>query len=186
MPISINQIKSGLTITVNNEVFVIQEYQHVKPGKGAAFVRTKLKNLVTGAVFEKTFKPDDKLIEAFVEEKKLVFQYRSGDIFHFMDQKNYDEVIISKEQIKNEGNFIKDNLEVNALFFKNRLLRISLPTFIALKVTETEPGIKGDTAKAATKAAKLETGLNIQVPLFINTDDIIKIDTRTGVYVERI
>jgi len=186
VPISINQIKSGLTVVINGNVFNILEHQHVKPGKGGAFVRTKLKNLITGAVLEKTFKADDKLNEAFVEQRKLVFQYRAGDIFHFMDQETYDDVIIPKEQIENEIKLLKDNLQVNAFFFEHKLLKIDLPTFINLKVIETEPGIRGDTAKAATKPAKLETGLVIQVPLFINNDEILKIDTRTGTYVERI
>jgi len=186
VPISINQIKSGLTVVINGNVFSILEHQHVKPGKGGAFVRTKLKNLITGAVLEKTFKADDKLNEAFVEQRKLVFQYRAGDIFHFMDQETYDDVIIPKEQIENEIKLLKDNLQVNAFFFEHKLLKIDLPTFINLKVIETEPGIRGDTAKAATKPAKLETGLVIQVPLFINNDEILKIDTRTGTYVERI
>ena len=185
MPISINQLKPGKTILINGEIFTIQEYQHVKPGKGPAFVRTKIKNLVTEAVFDKTFKPDDKVAEAFIEQRKLIFQYRSGNIFHFMDQENYEEVRIDEKQIKNEIKFIKDNLEVNAFFFEKKLLRIDLPTFILFKVSETEPGIKGDTVKAGTKAAKFETGLIIQVPLFVNTDDVIKIDTRTGTYVER-
>jgi len=186
VPVSINQIKSGLTVVINGNVFSILEHQHVKPGKGGAFVRTKLKNLITGAVLEKTFKADDKLNEAFVEQRKLVFQYRAGDIFHFMDQETYDDVIIPKEQIENEIKLLKDNLQVNAFFFEHKLLKIDLPTFINLKVIETEPGIRGDTAKAATKPAKLETGLVIQVPLFINNDEILKIDTRTGTYVERI
>jgi len=185
VPLSITQLKSGVTVAINNNVFIIQEYQHVKPGKGAAFVRVKLKNLLTGAVFDKTFKPDDKLQEAFIEEKKLLFQYRSGDFFYFMNQENYEEITISEEQIKNKVKLLKDNLEVNALFFKGKLLKVVLPNFITLKVIQTEPGFRGNTAKASTKPAKLETGLNIQVPLFINTSDTIKIDTRTGAYVER-
>jgi elongation factor P len=186
VPISINQIKSGLTIELNGEVYVIQEYQHVKPGKGAAFVRVKVRNLATDAVFDKTFKSDDKLTEAYVDERKLIYQYRTSDTFHFMDRDNYEEVIMHKEKIEHEIPYLKDNLEVSASFYKHRLLRLNLPTFIEFEVVETEPGIKGDTVKSGTKPAKLETGLVVQVPLFINTSDKLKIDTRTGTYVERV
>ena len=186
MALSINQLKSGLTILLDGEVYILTEYQHVKPGKGAAFVRTKLKNIKTENVLERTFKTDDKIEEAFVEERKAVFQYRSGDLFHFMDQESYEEITVSKEQLKDAIKFLKDNLEVSLFLFKDQFLKISLPNFIQFEIKETEPGIKGDTAKSGTKPSKIETGAIVQVPLFINVGDRIKLDTRSGSYVERI
>ncbi len=186
MALSINQLKSGLTILLDGEVYIVTEYQHVKPGKGAAFVRTKLKNIISENTLEKTFKTDDKIEEAFVEERKTVFQYRSGDIFHFMDQENYEEMTVSAGQLKDTVKFLKDNLEVSLFYFKNQFLKSSLPNFIQFEIKETEPGIKGDTAKSGTKPAKIETGAIVQVPLFINVGDRIKLDTRSGQYVVRI
>jgi translation elongation factor P (EF-P) len=184
--LSINQLKSGLTILVDGDVYVVVDYQHVKPGKGAAFVRTRLKNLKTENILERTFKTDDKIEEAWVEERKATFQYRSGDIFHFMDQENYEELSVSKDQLKDAVKFLKDNLEVSLFYFKDLFLKSSLPNFIQFEIKETEPGIKGDTAKSGTKPAKIESGAIIQVPLFINVGDRIKLDTRNGQYVERI
>lgn len=186
MALSINQLKSGLTILLDGEVYIVTEYQHVKPGKGAAFVRTKLKNIISENTLERTFKTDDKIEEAFVEERKAVFQYRSGDIFHFMDQENYEEMTVSADQLKDTVKFLKDNLEVGLFYFKNQFLKSSLPNFIQFEIKETEPGIKGDTAKSGTKPAKIETGAIVQVPLFINVGDRIKLDTRSGQYVVRI
>lgn len=186
MALSINQLKSGLTILLDGDVFMVVEYQHVKPGKGAAFVRTKLKNIKTENVLERTFKTDDKIEEAFVEERKAVFQYRSGDMFHFMDQESFEEIAASTSQLKDSIKFLKDNLEVSLFFFKDQFLKISLPNFIVFEIKETEPGIKGDTAKSGTKPAKIETGATVQVPLFINAGDTIKLDTRSGQYVERV
>ncbi|MDP2938866.1 MAG: elongation factor P [Candidatus Omnitrophota bacterium] len=186
MALSINQLKGGLTILMDGEVYMLTEYQHVKPGKGAAFVRTKLKNLKTENLIEKTFKSDDKIEEAFVEERKAVFQYRAGDLFHFMEQEGFEEVAVSKDNLKEAIKFLKDNLEVSLFFFKNQFLKINLPNFIDFEIKETEPGIKGDTAKSGTKPAKIETGAVVQVPLFVNIGDRIKLDIRTGQYVERI
>ncbi len=186
MALSINQLKSGLTVLVDGEVYILAEYQHVKPGKGAAFVRTKLKNIKTENVLERTFKTDDKIEEAYVEERKTVFQYRSGDMFHFMDQESFEEIAASKDQLKDAVKYLKDNLEVSLFFFKDQLLKVSLPNFIEFEIKETEPGIKGDTAKSGTKPAKLETGAVVAVPLFINVGDWIKLDTRSGQYVGRI
>ncbi len=186
MALSINQLKSGLTILLDGDVYIVTEYQHVKPGKGAAFVRTKLKNIRSENVLEKTFKTDDKIEEAFVEERKAVFQYRAGEIFHFMDQENYEEITVSTGQLKDAVKFLKDNLEVGLFFFKNQFLKVSLPNFIQFEIKETEPGIKGDTAKSGTKPAKIETGAVVSVPLFINVGDRIKLDTRSGGYVERV
>ena len=186
MALSINEVKAGLTILVDNIVWLVIDTQHVKPGKGAAFVRVKLRNLKNGSVQEKTFRGDEKIEEAFVEEKKLQYTYASADFYHFMDQENFEEIVISKDNVAEKAKFLKDNLEVSAYFFKNDFLNVNLPNFIEFTVTHTEPGIKGDTAKSGTKPAEIDTGATVLVPLFINTGDKIKVDTRTGQYVERV
>lgn len=186
MALSINDIKSGVTVLVEGDIYMVIETQHVKPGKGAAFVRAKMRNLRNGSVQEKTFRGDEKIDEAYVEERKLQYQYQSGNIYHFMDQENYEEVAIAEDYIKEEKKFLKDNLEVLGYFYKDEPLNINLPFSIIFTVTHTEPGIKGDTAKSGTKPAQIETGATILVPLFINEGDTIKVDTRTGEYVERV
>lgn len=186
MALSINEIKNGLTILVDGDVYMVIDFQHVKPGKGAAFVRTKLRNLRNNNVLERTFRGDEKIEEAFIEERKLQYQYSSGDMYHFMDQDNYEEISIAKESMADKIKFLKDNLEVNAYYYKDEILYVSLPNFIEVKIIHTEPGIKGDTAKSGTKPATIDTGATIQVPLFIDTGDFIKVDTRTGSYVERV
>lgn len=186
MALSINEIKSGVTVLVDGDVYMVIETQHVKPGKGAAFVRAKMRNLKAGSIQEKTFRGDEKIEEAYVEERKLQYSYVSGNMYHFMDQENFEEVAISKDYIGDKKKFLKDNLEVLGYFYKNDTLNINLPNFIEVTVTHTEPGIKGDTAKSGTKPAEIETEVSIQVPLFINTGDKIKVDTRTGAYVERV
>ena len=186
MALSINELKSGMTVLVDNQVYSIIEYQHVKPGKGSAFVRTKLRNLKLDTVQEKTFRESDKIDEAYVEEKKLQYQYRSGDMCHFMDRETFEDVTISQERIGEPAKFLKDNLEVSAYYYKDDLLNVALPNFITYKITHSEPGIKGDTAKSGTKPATIETGAIIQVPLFIEVNDTIKVDTRTGQYLERV
>jgi elongation factor P len=183
--ISINQFKQGLTILVEGQVYQVLEFQHVKPGKGAGFVRTKLKNLENGSLIERTFRGDEKIDEAFVEEKKLQYLYREKELYHFMDQQNFEEISVHQSILANKENFLKDNLEVNGYFYKGKTLSINLPNFVDFKVTHTEPGIKGDTAKGGSKLAQIETGATIQVPLFINAGDTIKVDTRTGGYIER-
>ena len=186
MALSINEVKSGLTVFVDNAVWIVLECQHVKPGKGAAFVRAKLRNLKNSSVQEKTFRGDEKVEEAFVEERKLKYLYSSGGLYHFMDQDNYEEIAVSAEYLENKKQFLKDNLDVNVFYYKDEVLYIALPNFIELKVTHTESGIKGDTAKSGTKPATIETGATIQVPLFINEGDSIKVDTRSGDYIERV
>ncbi|MCU0651971.1 MAG: elongation factor P [Candidatus Omnitrophica bacterium] len=186
MSLSINEIKVGVTVFVENEAWLVVDSQHVKPGKGAAFVRAKLRNLKNNSIQEKTFRGDEKIEEAFVEERKLQYQYSSGDLYHFMDSDNYEEVAISKENIGDKVKFLKDNLDVSAYFYKGDFLNISLPNFIEVEITHTEPGVKGDTAKSGTKPAEIETGATIQVPLFINPGDKIKVDTRSASYVERV
>lgn len=186
MALSINEIKSGVTILADGNVFIVIEAQHVKPGKGAAFVRAKLRKLKDGSTQEITFRGDEKIEQAFVEERKLQYQYRSGNMYHFMDQENFEDLAISEEAIADKKQFLKDNLEVSGYFFKGDTLTVNLPNFIQFRITGTEPGIKGDTAKSGTKPAEIETGAVIQVPLFINTGDTIKVDTRSGGYVERV
>lgn len=186
MALSINEIKAGITILVDNEAYVAIETQHVKPGKGAAFVRVKIRNLKNNSVQERTFRGDEKIEPAFIEEKKLQYQYATADMYHFMDLDNFEDISIPLEAIGNKVKFLKDNLEVNAYYYKNEVLNISLPNFISFEITHTEPGIKGDTAKSGTKPAEIETGAIIQVPLFINKGDRIRVDTRSEAYVERV
>lgn len=186
MALSINEIKAGVTVLVEGDVFVVIETQHVKPGKGAAFVRAKMRNLRNQNVQEKTFRGDEKIDQAYIEERKLQFQYASGNMYHFMDQENFEEIAITEEAVGDNKKFLKDNLEVLGYFYKGETLNINLPNFIEVKIIHTEPGIKGDTAKSGTKPAEIETGANIQVPLFINEGDVIKVDTRSGGYVERV
>lgn len=186
MLISINEIKSGLTVLIDGSVYQVVEFQHVKPGKGAAFVRTKLRNLKNGSIQEKTFRGGEKIEEAFVQERRLQYLYSTGREFYFMDQDNFDEIALSESMLGEKTKFLKDNLEVTAYFYKNEVLNLSLPNFIEFKIIHTEPGIKGDTAKSGTKPAKIATGAIVQVPLFINIGDTIKIDTRSQKYVERL
>ena len=186
MALSINDIKSGVTILSDDQVYVVIDTEHVKPGKGAAFVRAKLRNLKTGNIQEKTYRGDDKIEEAYVEERKLQYSYASESMYHFMDQENFEELAVSEDALGGKAKFLKDNLEVLGFFYKNETLNINLPNFIEFTITHTEPGIKGDTAKSGTKSAEVETGANVQVPLFINVGDKIKVDTRTGQYVERV
>lgn len=186
MVLSLNEIKSGVTILVDGQVYMIIETQHVKPGKGAAFVRVKLRNLKDASIQERTFRGDEKVEEAFVEEKKMQYLYASGQMYHFMDQENFEEIALFEGNVQDKKQFLKDNLEVSGYFYKGQTLNINLPTFIEFKVIHTEPGIRGDTAKSGTKPAEIETGATVQVPLFIDVGDKIKIDTRTGQYVERV
>ncbi|MDD5255406.1 MAG: elongation factor P [Candidatus Omnitrophica bacterium] len=186
MALSINEVKAGITILVDGEVWITTDCQHVKPGKGSAFVRAKMRNMKTGNTQERTFRGDEKIEEAYVEERKLQYQYTSGSLYHFMDQETYEEIAVGEESLREKKLFLKDNLDVTAYFFKDDCLSINLPNFIELKIAHTEPGVKGDTAKSGTKPAEVETGATIQVPLFINEGDTIKVDTRSGSYVERI
>ena len=186
MALSINEIKAGVTILVDDQVYIVIDTEHVKQGKGAAFVRAKMRNLKNASIQERTFRGDEKIDQAFVEERKLQYQYNSGGLYHFMDQENFEEVAISEDTLGDKKKFLKDNLEVMGFFYKHDTLNISLPFFIEFKIMHTEPGIKGDTAKSGTKPAEIETGATIQVPLFINVGDTVKVDTRTGGYIERV
>jgi elongation factor P len=183
--LSINEVKAGLTILVDDQVWMIIDTHHVKPGKGAAFVRAKIRNMKNSSVLERTFRGDEKVEEAFVEERKLQYSYKSGSMYHFMDQENFEEVAIPEEAIADKAKFLKDNLEVSGYFYKGESLSVNLPNAVEYTITHTEPGVKGDTAKSGTKPAEIESGAIIQVPLFVEEGERIKVDTRSGIYLER-
>ena len=161
------------------------DFQHVKPGKGAAFVRAKIKNLQTGAVIERTFNAGEKLPKAQVDRRPMQYLYADGDSFHFMDTETYDQVMLTKDQLTEALNFLKENMEITVLFFNGTIIGVELPNSVDLTVVETDPGIRGDTATGGTKPAKLETGYVVKVPMFINEGDVLRIDTRSGAYIER-
>jgi len=184
--ISTNQFKNGMTIELAGALYEIVEFQHVKPGKGGAFVRTKFKKLDTGAVLDKTFRAGEKFEQALLDHKKLQYLYNDGSDYHFMDNATYEQLQLDKNQVGSAADYIVEGMEIDALFHKGNLLNIKPPLAVNLKVTEAEPGIKGDTATGATKLVTLETGLKVQVPLFVNQGDTLKIDTRTGTYIERV
>lgn len=183
--ITINQIKVGVTIDLDGVPYLVVNVEHVKPGKGGAFVRTKLRNLKDEMILERTFRSDDKIEEAFIDEKALQYSYHSGDFYHFLDVETYEDLSIESGKLHKAEKFLKDNLEVTALYYKNQLITVYLPNFVVYTIAETEPGIKGDTAKSGTKPATIESGAIIQVPLFIDVGTKIKVDTRTGEYIER-
>lgn len=183
--ISTNEFRTGLTIELDNDVFTVVDFQHVKPGKGAAFVRSKLKNLRSGAVVERTFRAGERIARAHVERKEMQYLYNDGDSYVFMDTENYEQLSLSKEQLESGDKFLKENMNIHALFYKGQSFGVELPTTVKLEVVETEPGVRGDTATGATKSATLETGATVQVPLFINVGDILVIDTRDGHYMQR-
>jgi len=183
--LSVNDFRTGLTIEVDNEIWQVLEFQHVKPGKGAAFVRSKLKNLRTGSVQDKTFRAGEKVAKALIETKQMQYLYSSGDLYYFMDNETYEQLSLPAEKLKYELNFLKDNMLVSMITYKGEILGIQLPNTVELTCIETEPSVKGDTVSGATKKAKLETGYVVLVPLFINTGDKIIVDTRTGNYISR-
>jgi len=183
--ISVNDFKTGMTIEVDGDIFTVLDFQHVKPGKGAAFVRSKLKNLRNGNIVERTFRAGENVGRAHVEHREMQYLYASGNEHTFMDTETYDQITIPASQLEWELKFLKENAIVNVVSYQGEILGINLPNSIELKVVETEPGVKGNTATGATKNAKLETGLNVQVPLFINEGDVLLIDTRDGKYISR-
>ncbi len=180
-----SDFKNGLRIELAGEPYTILYFQHVKPGKGGAFVRTKVKNLRNGKIVEKTFRAGEKINPADVEDRTMQYLYHDGDSFIFMDSESYDQIPFSKEQIGDSKKYLQENLEIDVLFWKNNPINIELPAFIVVQVTQCDPGIRGDTAQGATKLATVETGAVIQVPLFIKEGAKIRVDTRTGEYVER-
>ncbi len=184
--VATNEFKRGLKLEIDNEPYEIVDYEHVKPGKGQAFVRVKLKNLKTGNVVEKTYKSGTKLPKADVEERVMQYLYKDNEGYNFMDTNTYDQYTIPESVMGNSALFIQENKEVTVMLYKGTPIGVSLPNFVELKVIETEPGFKGDTAATGTKPATLETGAVVQVPFFIKEGDIVRIDTRTGEYVERV
>ena len=178
--------RKGVTVEIDGVVWSISDFQHVKPGKGAAFVRTKLKNVMTGAVLERTFSPTDKYPLAHIETKDMEYLYSDGELYYFMDVETYEQIPLNFEQVEDAIDFIKENDQVKMRFYKGNAFSVEAPNFVELKVTETEPGFKGDTATGTTKPATLETGYHIAVPLFVNEGDTIRIDTRTGEYMSRV
>ncbi len=183
--ISAGDFRNGMTFEMDGQVVQVIEFQHVKPGKGAAFVRTKYKNVITGAVVETSFNPTAKFPTAFVERKDMQYSYNDGDLYYFMDMETYEQVPISKDVIGNALDFVKEEEIVKVLSYKGNVFGIEAPFFVELEITSTEPGVKGNTATNATKPAVVETGAEIRVPLFINEGDRIRIDTRTREYMER-
>src|SRR5690625_4289464 len=183
--ISVNDFKTGVTIEVDGNIWQVIEFQHVKPGKGAAFVRSKLRNLRNGNIQEKTFRAGERVSRAHIETKTMQYLYASGDTHAFMDTSTYEQVDMQASQIKHELQFIKENMEVSLITYEGEILGIDLPNNVELTVTETEPGLKGDTVSGGSKSATLETGLVVQVPLFINEDEVLLINTADGKYVSR-
>lgn len=184
--ISTNDFRTGLTIELDNHVWSVVEFMHVKPGKGSAFVRAKLKNVETGATIERTFRAGEKIPRAHLDRRKMQYLYNDGDLYYFMDEESFEQMSLSKEQIGDGVKYLKENMVIDVLLHKEKTIGVDLPNFVELVVVETEPGVKGDTATGATKGATTETGATVQVPLFVEAGDTIRIDTRTGEYMERV
>ena len=183
--ISAGDFRNGVTFELDGQVVQVIEFQHVKPGKGAAFVRTKIRNVITGAVVEKTFNPNDKYPTAFIERKDMEYSYEDGGLYYFMDTETWEQIPISADILGDSFKFVKENMVCKILSYKGNVFGVEPPNFVELKVTKTDPGFKGDTATNATKPATLETGAEIKVPLFIDEGEVIQIDTRTGEYMGR-
>ena len=183
--ISAGDFRNGITIELDNNIYQIIEFQHVKPGKGAAFVRTKLKNIKNGGVVEKTFRPTEKCPQARIDRADMQYLYSDGDLFHFMDVETYEQIALDADAIGDALKFVKENEMVKMLSHNGSVFAVEPPLFVELKITETEPGFKGDTAQGATKPATVETGATVYVPLFVDNGDKIKIDTRSGEYLSR-
>ena len=178
--------KNGITFDDGQgNVLQVIEFQHVKPGKGAAFVRTKLKNVVSGAVIEKTFNPTDKFENAYIERKDMQYSYNDGDLYYFMDLETYDMLPLNSDKLPDNFKFVKEEMVCKIVSYKGNVFAVEPPMFVELEISDTEPGVRGDTATNVTKLATLETGATIRVPVFINTGDVVRIDTRTGEYLER-
>ncbi len=183
--VSAGDFRNGVTFEMDGNVYQIIEFQHVKPGKGAAFVRAKIRNVIAGSVIERTFNPTEKFPAAYVERKEMEYSYHDGEIYYFMDPESYELVPINESDLSDNFRFVKENMICKILSYKGNVFGIEPPTFVSLEVTKTDPGFKGDTATNATKPAVLETGAEIKVPLFIDEGDMINVDTRTGEYMSR-
>ncbi len=180
-----SDFRKGITFEMNGEPYVVLDFQHVKPGKGAAFVRTKYRNILTGATREEAFNPNDKFENAIIETKSMTYLYNDGELYYFMDQETYDQIPLSYDQVEEAIKYLRENDEATIKFYKEKAFLVEAPNFVDLKVVETEPGVKGDTATNVTKAATVETGAVIQVPIFIEEGELVQIDTRTGEYLGR-
>ena len=183
--ITAGDFKKGVTVEMDGGVWIIVDFQHVKPGKGAAFVRTKIKNVIAGSVIERTFNPSDKYPPAYVERRDMQYLYNDGDLYYFMDKETYEQVPINASELSDNFRFVKENMDCKVLSFKGNVFGVEPPNFVELMITETDPGFKGDTATNVTKPATVETGAEIRVPLFIDNGEMIRVDTRTGEYMER-
>lgn len=184
--ISAGDFKNGVTVEIDGNIYQILEFQHVKPGKGAAFVRTKLKNIISGGVVEKTFRPTEKFPKAHIDRKDMQYLYRDGDLFNFMDVETYDQIALNEDVVGDSLKFVKENEVVKICSHNGNVFSVEPPLFVELAITETEPGFKGDTAQGATKPATVETGAIVMVPLFVEQGDVLKIDTRSGEYLSRV
>ena len=184
--ISAGDFKNGLTLEIDGNVVQIMEFQHVKPGKGAAFVRTKLKNVISGGIIEKTFRPTEKFPQARIERVDMQYLYSDGDLYNFMNNETYDQIAIGQDTVGDSLKFVKENETVKICSYNGNVFAIEAPLFVELEITDTEPGFAGNTAQGATKPAVVETGATVYVPLFVNQGDVIKIDTRTGEYLSRV
>ena len=184
--ISAGDFKNGVTVEIDGNIYKILEFQHVKPGKGAAFVRTKLKNIISGGVVEKTFRPTEKFPKAHIDRKDMQYLYRDGDLFNFMDVETYDQIALNEDVVGDSLKFVKENEVVKICSHNGNVFSVEPPLFVELAITETEPGFKGDTAQGATKPATVETGAIVMVPLFVEQGDVLKIDTRSGEYLSRV
>lgn len=183
--ISVNDFKTGLSIEMDGQAYLVVDFQHVKPGKGAAFVRAKLKNISSGGVVEKTFRAGEKVARAHLDRREMQYLYNDGEGYVFMDNESFEQITITREAIGDGVKWLLENMNIHVLIFQDKIIGIDLPNFVELKVVETEPGVRGDTATGATKNATFETGAVVQVPLFIEEGDVLRIDTRTGEYMER-
>ena len=183
--ITAGDFRNGMTFEEDGNVMQIVEFQHVKPGKGAAFVRAKVKNVISGSVIEKTYNPTAKFPTAYVERKEMEYSYNDGDLYYFMDPESYELVPVNSKELSDNFKFVKENMICKVLSYKGEIFGVELPIVVELEITECEPGVRGDTTNNATKIATLETGATVKVPLFVNQNEIIRVDTRTGEYLER-
>ena len=184
--ISAGDFRNGVTFDLDGKIFTIVEFQHVKPGKGSAFVRVKMKDVITGNIIEKTFNPNEKVKEAFIERKNMQYLYKEGDLYYFMDSVTYEQIPINASILSDNFKFVKENMECKVQLYNGNVFSVEPPIFVTLEVTKTEPGFKGDTSTNAMKPAIVETGAKVMVPLFVNQGEVIRIDTRTGEYMERV
>lgn len=186
MPVSTTEFRNGLKVEIDGEPYVMVEFQHVKPGKGGAFVRTKLRSLKSGNVIDRTFRSGEKLDTPELEEKKMQYLYAADKDRYFMDTTNYEQISLDEDQLGDNINYLKENMEIKILYYKGQPINIEIPMFVELAITQTEPGVRGDTASGGSKPATLETGAVIKVPFYLNEGDMVKVDTRTGTFIERV